>query len=37
MTVAAPHAAATVLGTQLTWGGNLALTSDYIYRGVSER
>jgi hypothetical protein len=36
MTVAAPHAAATVLGTELAWGGNLSLTSDYIYRGVSE-
>ena len=35
--VAAPHAAAaTALGTELAWGGNLALTSDYIYRGVSE-
>jgi uncharacterized protein (TIGR02001 family) len=36
MTVAAPHAAATALGTELAWGGNLAVTSDYIYRGVSE-
>ena len=36
MTVAAPHAAATALGTELTWGGSLAVTSDYIYRGLSE-
>src|SRR5256886_13905349 len=36
MTVAAPHAAATALGTELAWGGSLAVTSDYIYRGVSE-
>ena len=36
MTVAAPHAAATALGTELSWGGILAVTSDYIYRGVSE-
>ena len=36
MTVAAPHAAATGLGAELSWGGNLAVTSDYIYRGVSE-
>jgi uncharacterized protein (TIGR02001 family) len=36
LTVAAPHAAATALGTELAWGGNLAVTSDYIYRGVSE-
>ena len=36
MTVAAPHVAATALGTELAWGGSLAVTSDYIYRGVSE-
>jgi len=36
MTVAAPHAAATTVGAELSWGGNLAVTTDYIYRGVSE-
>ena len=36
MGVAAPHAAAAALGTELSWGGNIAVTSDYIYRGVSE-
>ena len=36
LTVAASHAVAAPLPTELTFGGNLALTSDYIYRGVSE-
>jgi uncharacterized protein (TIGR02001 family) len=36
MGVAAPHAAAAALGTELSGGGNIAVTSDYIYRGVSE-
>ena len=33
--VAAPHAAAAALG-ELAYGGNVAVTTDYIYRGVSE-
>jgi len=35
--VSAPAAAAiNVAGTEVSFGGNVALTSDYIYRGVSE-
>jgi uncharacterized protein (TIGR02001 family) len=33
--LAAPRPAA-AFGETLAWGGNLALTSDYIYRGLSE-
>lgn len=33
--LAAPHAAAAAFA-ELSYGGNVALTSDYIYRGVSE-
>jgi uncharacterized protein (TIGR02001 family) len=35
MTAGAPPAAAAP-GDALTWGGNLAVTSDFIYRGLSE-
>src|SRR5919108_484609 len=35
MTAGAPPAAAAP-GDARTWGGNLAVTSDFIYRGLSE-
>jgi uncharacterized protein (TIGR02001 family) len=36
LAAAAPAAAAAIFDTEVSFGGNLAVTSDYIYRGVSE-
>src|SRR5258708_24427980 len=36
LAVAAPQGFAAALDTQPAFGGNLAATTDYIYRGVSE-
>jgi uncharacterized protein (TIGR02001 family) len=36
LVIAAPPAGASVLGTELSFGGSLALTTDYIYRGLAE-
>ncbi len=36
LVTAAPPPAAATPGAELSWGGNLAVTSDFIYRGLSE-
>ena len=36
LTVGAAPAGAGTLGEQLSFGGNLSFTTDYIYHGVSE-
>src|SRR5207253_6491686 len=36
VTAGAPQSAAAASWPQVSWGGNLAVTSDFIYRGLSQ-